>query len=303
VTTAAGPATAPAPERPGRGLPQLNKALGVLLGWTTVLTAIMFYFGWSWAYWFYMYFGVDSSLLGLTTRDYVQISVDGLFVPLAVIAGLALAVLWGWSRLSAWGTRHGRSRAVAIGLPVAGALLLLNGLSAILVSTPMNRRLGIAPICLAAGAVALVSAVRRHRAGTGAKAPDGVAVAEWAVVFVLAGLGVFWAVNDYSASVGQSRAQQFVREMPGLPDATLFSEKSMGLAHTGIREVRCTDPKATYGYRYDGLKLVLRSGDEYLLLPSNWSTRRGVAVLLPRTDAIRLEFTAPGAARRAAATC
>jgi hypothetical protein len=275
----------------------------VLLGSTTVLTAILFYFGWSRAYYFYLYFGVNSSLLGLTTRDYVQLSVDGLFVPLAVIASVALAVLWGWSSLSAWAARHGRSRTVAIGLPVAGALLLLNGLSAIVVSTPLNRRLAVAPACLAAGAVALVFAVRRRRDATGRKAPDGTAVAEWAVVFILAGLGLLWAANDYSAAVGESRAQQFVRELPTLPDATLFSEKSMGLAHAGIREVRCTDPKAAYGYRYDGLKLIMQSGDQYLLLPSRWNTRRGVAVLLPRTDAIRLEFTAPGASRRGTATC
>jgi hypothetical protein len=296
-------ATPPGRGRAARGLPQLNKAVGVLLGSTTVLTAIMFYFGWSWAYWFYMYFGVDSSLLGLTTRDYVQISVDGLFVPLAVIACVALAVLWGWSGLSAWAARHGRSRAVAIGLPVAGAVLLFNGLSAIFHQTPLNRPLAVAPICLAAGAATLVVGVRRHRNAIGVKASDGVAVAEWAVIFVLAGLGAFWAVNDYSAAVGESRAEQFVREMPTLPDATLFSERSMGLAHAGIREIRCTDPKAAYGYRYDGLKLILQSGDQYLLLPSRWNSRRGVAVLLPRTDSIRLEFTAPGAPRSGTTTC
>jgi hypothetical protein len=300
---AVAPANPPAAGRAGRGLLQVNKAVGVLLGSTTVLTAILFYFGWARAYYFYFYLGVDSSLLGLSTRDYVQLSVDGLFVPVAEIACLALAVLWGWSRLSAWTARHGRSRAVAIGLPVGGALLLLNGLSAIFVSTPLNRHLALAPACLAGGAVALVFAVRRHRDAHGVTAPDGVAAVEWAVVFVLAGLSLFWAANDYSASVGQARAAQFVREMPTLPDATLFSERSMGLAHTGVREVRCTDPEATYGYRYDGLKLVLQSGDMYLLLPAGWNARRGVAVLLPRTDSTRLEFTAPGASRRTAATC
>ncbi|MFI7442745.1 hypothetical protein [Nonomuraea indica] len=41
--------------------------------------------------------------------------------------------------------------------------------------------------------------------------------AEWAVVFVLVGVGLFWAANDYSAAVGRARARQFVTELPAAP--------------------------------------------------------------------------------------
>ena len=45
-----------------------------------------------------------------------------------------------------------------------------------------------------------------------------------------------------------------------------------------------------YRFRYDGLKLILESGDQYVFLPAKWSPTDGVAVLLPRNDSVRLEF-------------
>jgi hypothetical protein len=75
-----------APEPLTSGLPQLVRLLGTVVAPTTLLTSLLFYFGWSHAYYFYDYFGVNSTLLGLTTRDYVQKAVDGLFIPMMVVA-------------------------------------------------------------------------------------------------------------------------------------------------------------------------------------------------------------------------
>jgi hypothetical protein len=287
----------------GRGLPQTSKAIGVLLGSTTVLSAIMYYFGWSRAYYFYDYFGVESSLLGLTTTDYLQLSVDGLFVPLAIAACVTLAVLWAWSGLGNWASRHGASASVANGLYIVGGLLLLNGLSGIVVDTPMTTPLAVAPICVGVGAVLIISGGRRRRAGASVTTPEGVAIAEWSVLFAFIGLSLFWVANDYSAAVGQSRAQQLVSQLPSFPDTTLYSEKSLGLARPGIQEIRCRDSRGTYGFRYDGLKLILMSGGQYLLLPTDWSRTDGIAVLLPHTNSIRLEFGPAGSSAERSKMC
>src|SRR4029077_18370841 len=68
VVTTLGTRAAP-PEReaaePGFGLPpQLVKILGAIVAPTTLLTALLYYFGWSHAYWFCDYFGVNSTVLG-----------------------------------------------------------------------------------------------------------------------------------------------------------------------------------------------------------------------------------------------
>jgi hypothetical protein len=46
---------------------------------------------------------------------------------------------------------------------------------------------------------------------------------------------------------------------------------------------------------------VLQSGGQYLLISGAWSRENGTAVLLPRTDAVRLEFAPPGQVR--SSTC
>jgi hypothetical protein len=178
----------------------------------------------------------------------------------------------------------------------AGVLLLANGLSRILVTTAVNRPLAVAPLCLGCGACLLVYGLRRYRVGSRLGASHVAAAADWAVVIVLVGLSLFWAANDYSAAVGRSRAQQLVSQLPTFPNAAVYSMKSLNLSGPGITALHCRDADAAYRFRYDGLKLVLLSGETYVFLPATWSRRSGVAILLPRNDSIRLEFSPAGAA-------
>jgi hypothetical protein len=53
-------------------------------------------------------------------------------------------------------------------------------------------------------------------------------------------------------------------------------------------------PDAAYRFRYTGLKLIVRAGGRWFLLPAGWTPgNRGAALLLPDTDDLRVEFT-PG---------
>jgi hypothetical protein len=123
-------------------------------------------------------------------------------------------------------------------------------------------------------------------------------------VFVLVGLSLFWAANNYSVAVGRQRAYQMVLQLPREPSVVLFSERSLSLAAPGVRELRCKDPQASYRFRYDGLKLLPQSSDQYLLLPQKWSRNNGVAILIPKNDGLRLELV-PASARGTArpSTC
>jgi hypothetical protein len=309
-------AEVPQPERvqgpaapPLSGLPQLLRILGGIAAPTTLVTALLFYFGFTHAYWFFDYFGVNSTLLGLTTRDYIQRSVDGLFVPLTVIACVGLIVLWVHAvlrtRLGA-GSRSAMLRVVVPAMAVGGLVLAVGGLSSVFAETVLERYLyrTAAPLSLAIGVLLLMYAVHLWRSLTAqseqagrATGPEWVAVAEWASVFVLVGLSLFWAANDYSFAVGTSQARQFVAELPQYPNAVVYSAHSLSLDAPGVREVRCQDPDASYRFRYDGLKLVLQSGDQYVFLPQEWSRTDGVAIVIPRSDSLRLEFF-PVSARR-----
>lgn len=281
-------------------LSRLAKILGNVVAPTTALTALLFYFGWSHAYWFFHYIGVNSTLLGLSTSDYLMRSMDGLFVPLTVLAVLVLGALWARELVMHRLRPDVRARLdgfEAVVVPVAGAVLVVNGLSWLLWENPLNRALAVAPLSLATGVLLVVWAVHRRRvqaavAGGPRAGRARISLAEWTAVFLLVGLSAFWLVNDYSAAVGNSRAREFVARMSAdQPGVVLFSERSLSLDAPGVREVRCTDPQAAFGYRYDGLTLVLQSGDQYVLLPTAWNPDDGAAILVPRANSLRLEFS------------
>jgi hypothetical protein len=188
-------------------------------------------------------------------------------------------------------------------IAIGGLVLAVGGVTSVIVPTKLNQYLAVAPISLAVGVLLLVYAVHLRRSvtadkGTAGRAggPPWAAVAEWAGVFVLVGLSLFWIANDYSAAVGRSRARQFVAKLPTYSSAVVYSERSLSLHAPGVREVRCQDPEAAYRFRYDGLKLVLQSGDRYLFLPERWSRTEGVAIVMPRNDSLRLELV-PASAR------
>ena len=318
---AGNPATAPKPrsdEQPPEphpsGLPQLVNLLGTVVAPTTLLTSLLFYFGWSHAYYFYDYFGVNSTLLGLSTRDYVQKAVDGLFIPMLVLAGVGLLALWAHSLLRArlaLGSRPYVLRLIA-GMAAVGLVLAIGGFWSVFAVTALRRWLygTAAPLSLAFGVLLLLYTFHLWRSlATGQRTPGPApgpawgTVAEWAAVFVLVGLSLFWAANNYSVAVGRQRAHQMVLQLPREPSVVLFSERSLSLVAPGVREVRCKDPQAGYRFRYDGLKLLPQSSGQYLLLPETWSRRNGVAILIPKNDSLRLELvpaSAHGTARLSA---
>jgi len=306
------PDEAPGAASPFAGFSRLTRILGQFVAPTTVLTALLFYFGFAHLYWFFYYFGVDSSVLGPSTRDYVMRSVDALWIPLIAIAAVGLALMWGYIALPER-IRHGpRSRWQLAALTALGILLLLNGLSGLFKSTPLNRGLLVAPICMIVAVIMLWYLVllrrnRLHEKNPTARRSDAAVLAEWAVIFVLVALSLFWIANDYSAAVGETRARQAAAGLRSGPAIVLFSEKDLHLDGTGIREAVCSksaDSESAYRFRYDGLVLLTEMGNNYVLLPRDWQYGRDAAIVLPKSSigATRFDF-APTNDYRPAQTC
>ena len=291
----------------GQALPRLLRAAGAVVAPTTVVTGLLFYFGQLHAYAFFWHFGVNFTVLDLTPTDYLVRSADGLFVPIAVAAALTLVGLW-VHRLVVHRLRTATSvRILHVVAPVAGALgALLVGLAFLLVLADGPRRAlpgEVGGPALAVGVLLLVYAVRLARREEDRRRPAGArripatGLAEWAAAFVLVTVGLFWAVNSYATGVGTGRALDLRQQLGSWPETAVFSERRLALAGQGVTEVRCEDAEAAYAFRYDGLKLVQQAGGHYLLLPETWTPASGSAVLLPRSDGVRLEFALAGAAR------
>src|ERR687891_1139456 len=62
---------------------------------TTLVGALVFYFGWTRTRAWWLYFGIDPSVLGFSNQDYVLRSVNALFPALLVVAIAAAAVALG----------------------------------------------------------------------------------------------------------------------------------------------------------------------------------------------------------------
>ncbi|AVH60880.1 MULTISPECIES: hypothetical protein [Streptomyces] len=322
------------------GLGRLGTIVGAIAAPTSLVTALLYYFGYYHAYWFFAYFRVNSTVLGFGTADYLMRSLDALWVPMTVTATVGLLAFWGHDLLRhrlATGVRPPVLRYVISTVAGLGFLLALGGLWSTFTRTFLNRVLALAPLSLSVGVSLLAYALHLRRtvatnatasddhadsqsnavgqnddsaapsntdstpnSGTSntapprpATRPEWAALAEWAVVFVLVGLGLVWAANDYAASVGVTRAQRFVAGLSDYPSAVLYSERSLSISAPGVRETRCGKGKAAYGYRYDGLALILQSGNQYVLLPYRWTRADGVALVIPRNDSVRLEFGPP----------
>ena len=284
--------------------------LGGIVAPTTLLTALLYYFGWLHAYYLFGYFGVNSTALGFGTVDYLMRSVDALYVPLAVALIIAMLALWGNAALLPTlraGSAELRSRflrvvtASGIALAVAGASLTL------LIGGGSSGYVALAPVGFALGVVIVGYAVHMRRvlrpAGQQDRAAAGWAgAAEWMIAFFLVAIGLFTAASDYAGGVGLTRARQLAAELPAQPAVVLYSQHNLDLPPEGITRTRCASADAGYRYRYDGLVLVLESAGKYLLLPRQWSRDGGFpAILLAESNAILLEFY-PGTAAPAPST-
>ena len=267
----------------------------------------MVYFGRLEAAAFFWYLGVQVTVLDLTVQDYLNNSVDGLLTPLIVAAAAALLVLWFHQLVLA--ALPARARWITLRALMPSAAIA--GLSLVILAIPvfpafpegrgLSLALGVLLLAYAARLLRLLIAERRP-GQVPRRAPPAVAVAEWGAVFILVSVGLFWAVGSYAIGVGLGRAQQFEGTLSSRLDVVIYSEQRLSLQAPGVREVTCQYPDAAYQFRYEGLKIVpLQSGDQYLLLPAGWTHANGAAILLPRSDMVRLEFSQPGQTRTA--TC
>jgi hypothetical protein len=271
---------------------RLLRLAGQVVAPTTLLTGLLVYFGQMYVAGYCRYFGVNFTALGLTVQEYLTRSVDGVFVPLAAAAVTTLAAA-GAHRLlrrvldtaTPRTARAWRASITAAGLAaLAVAAVALAGDDHTLV--PAVPELG--GLCLAGGVLLLAYVSRQPE--------PAWPVARWGAVFLLVSIGLFWAVGSYATGVGTGRAGQAAAGLAGWPDTVLYSAAGLSLHGPGVRETACADPHAAYRYRYDGLKLILQSGDRYFFLPAGWTRTDGAALVIPRTDAVRLEFRLAGAA-------
>lgn len=298
---------APGLRRPARppeasGPSSALKIVASVLANVTLLTALLFYFGFLYTQKFFAYFGVHYTILGQSLDEILARGVDGMLVPFAGVAATVLVVTCVVRYLKARLRPRTWLSLLRKGMPVAAVLGFgLVGLAVVVMRDPASFWFypGVPGLGLAAGVLLVFFAWRQFisdRAGATA-----FAIVEWGITFLLVTIALFWSVSDYSAGVGVRSAGEKEAQLPYLPNAVLYSAKSLNLTAEGVHRVVCADAEAAYRYRYDGLKILLQSGGQYVFVPAGWQAGSGTAFVIPRTDSLRLEFT--GASIPPAGTC
>jgi hypothetical protein len=275
------------------------RAAAVIVSQTAVLTAVLFYFGWARTSATFEYFGVDVSLLGFSTSDYVLRSVNSAFRPLLLVGLIAVVAIGVHQWLLAAKGRGGSGSprlvrhvpVVALSVGVALAAPALAGIAV----PDLGRELGIwLPICLGAGFALLAYAEHgwpRFRDSQARATPDPLRQLRSFLLAGLALMALFWTVSLYAVQTGREKAQALTRDLAFATEVDVYAEDRLALRGPGVRVEYAGGADSKYKYRYRGLRLLVRSQDRYVLLPVGWSRGDGRAYVLRDRDDIRLEFT------------
>ncbi len=290
-----GPAVSDTSEDTARGV---LRAMSVIAP-VTLVTALAYYFGWTATHASAAYLGIDESVLGFTTQDYVLRSITAIFWPLCIGLVVGAVALRAHAIVSSWpaaGDSRPRAttylRVTVVVLGASGALLLGYGIAA-LQNRWLFRGFSLAPlsmtlaVALLAYAVGLRSSRRGH--GAGSRAPSLTVV----LISLLVAVGLFWQVAEWATAVGVGQTQALVATLRSRPSVTLFSTRSLALSGPGVTQTRLADPDGAYQYRYTGLRLLFRTDERYFLLSEQWDRRNGRLFVIDDTHDVRFEF-APG---------
>jgi hypothetical protein len=265
-----------------------------------LVTALTFWFGYTYASAQSFYLGIDASILKFSTTDYLVRSAEPVIVPAAVLLATFLAAIGAHALVDLCiRARPGNPvlRAGSLVLCILGCLLLLLGLRTMFVGLPGIHYL-VPPMILGAGAAcagygfyALRTTGRRSELPSGRR---GIPIWEkggYVLVSLLVILSLFWATTSYAGALGRGRAQSLERNLSTSPSVVVYSKKSLALAPPVI-EARISTPDSEYSFRYSALRFGIHSANKYFLFPEGWTRSAGTIVVLEDNLDIRLEFKA-----------
>lgn len=294
-----------------RSMQMALRGVATVVAPTSLVTALLYYFGWARTSNQAAVMGLDDSLLGYSTQDYLLRSMSSMYLPLFVglLVGLVGLALHG--SLVAWAGRPGPGdppepdpqrrlvvRRLALGLAGAGVVSLMLGIAGSLVDRPVRIVSIASPLGVTASIVLLSYAAHlwRRFGAPGRRAVDvpelrSLRLLAASLVVLLLFLSLFWSVSHYAGVKGVDLALQVERELPRRPDVTVFSAKRLHL-RPPVVERELPGPESAYRFEYSGLKLLFRSERKFFLRPSDPSASH-VNIVIPESPELRLEFVRP----------
>jgi hypothetical protein len=267
---------------------------------TTLVVGLLFYFGWARTSAQAHALGLDDTLFGYSTRDYILNSVSSMYWPLfvgsiALLLGLlAHGLIGAWLDAQEIDRRVHAARVLALVAAGLGVGALVVGAIGASVDRPTRFVSLAAPLAITVGIVLVAYAAhlwlryvdQPATTGYGAQVTK-LAPFAWSIVAALLLLSLFWSVSHYAAVRGVDLAVEAERRVASQPSVTIYSHDRLYLDEP-VEETRLGDPDAAYRYRYTGLKLLFRAQANYFLRPADPSDARNIVIA--EAPGLRFEF-------------
>ncbi|TCO35730.1 hypothetical protein EV652_101615 [Kribbella steppae] len=256
---------------------------GKFLPPVTLITALLFYFGYVSARSQYEYFGIDVDTIGLSTQDYVMRSPQPLLVPLLVITLLAVAGLLLHNAIHPTETGVRRAARATVGLLLFGVAALLA--FPLIGHLPYYALFVPGVIGLASATLAYLTYLRRqvspHVGG------QRTLIALLVVVTVIC---AFWATATTAQYTGRGLAKADAEDLDKFPVVILDTKEKLALRSPGLEETALrAGAGQTFNYRYRGLRLLIVGENRLFLVPQQW-TASNTTVVVPLDSSIRVQF-------------
>lgn len=293
---------------PARSLQATFRGIASVAAPTTLVTALLYYFGWVRTSRQAILLGLDDSLFGYSTQDYVLNSVSSMYWPLSIGLAACLAGAFVHLKVIDWaGAAAGAdqpsspdqrpilTRLTAV-LTATGVAALAIGMGGAFLGTRSRVLYVAAPLGVTLGIVVISYALHlRHRflrpepaAGDASPEIRSLRLFISSSVIVLLFLTLFWTVSRYAAVKGVDLAAEVVRQLPSRPFVTVYSAKRLHL-QPPVVETQLRPEDSAYRFAYTGLKLLFRSEHRFFLRPSDPSAS-DVNIVIAESPDLRLEF-------------
>jgi hypothetical protein len=264
---------------------------GHLIAGLGVVAGLLAYFGSVVTDYRYRYLGVPVSLFDFGPEDYVLRSVAVVYRPVGLLglAGLIVVrvrptfVVF-WNRLVAsrkW--LHRLGQVVIVGAAVWFAAVGLASTFLDRYRFPISRYY-LGPLYLTVGVFGLDH--MWSRVNVASRDPVARSFVN-AFRVVIATAGIFWIVASYAVTIGERSGRAIALDIPSKSAVTIVTASPLDLPQgTSIALSRVEDGSEA-GYRYEGLRLLAKAGDFFVLVPANWQHGQSPTLIVP-TSEVRL---------------
>ena len=262
----------------GHDISAALRVAGSVAGQTTLVIALLFYFGWARTQTLLNYFGISAAIAHLSVNDYVLRSLNITIRLLVILGLLTLLFLSGhrWLVTALAAQRYpSLARFTMLACVVPGFLLCVVGVLGFYNWVTYSTQYPFVPVTLAVGITLVGYGFHiRTLAAADPQPHRWSARTQIATLVVLNIAFIFWAVAVYASITGQRSAYLLASNLGAQPGVIVYSEKSLDLTAPGVKVQQPPGNDSHYRYRYSNLKLLFYSNGRYFLLPIGWKRGR-----------------------------